>query len=126
MENFSFNPTINLPEPGIWLMAVTSFEATNSVFNITSENNRFSNTICGHWNSKSAGKRFDELIKLSELGSQNNIELHVKEVWKNGDKLKIGEKENELSELDFRKTDIIEDLQKVNTAFSNMRYRESN
>ena len=92
MENFSFNPTINLPEPGIWLMAVTSFEATNSVFNKTNENNRFSKTICGHWNSKSVGKLFDELIKLSELGSQNHIELHGEKDRKNGDKMKKREK----------------------------------
>ena len=39
METFSFNPPINLSEEGKWLLAVTSFEATNSVFNITSENN---------------------------------------------------------------------------------------
>ena len=41
MENFSFNPTKNLVEEGIWLFAVTYFEATNSVFNPTDENNSF-------------------------------------------------------------------------------------
>ena len=34
METFSFSPPINLVEEGKWLIAVTSFEATNSVFNI--------------------------------------------------------------------------------------------
>ena len=42
METFSFNPPIKLSEEGKWLLAVTSFEATNSVFKITDENNRFS------------------------------------------------------------------------------------
>ena len=39
MENFSFSPPINLFEEGKSLLAVTSFEATNSVFNITDKNN---------------------------------------------------------------------------------------
>ena len=38
-ESFLFNPLIHLVEEGKWLLAVTSFEATNSVFNITDENN---------------------------------------------------------------------------------------
>ena len=40
-ETFSFNPPINLVEEGKWLLAVTSFEVRNSVFNITSENKSF-------------------------------------------------------------------------------------
>ena len=35
MQTLSFNPSINLSEEGKWLLAVTSFECTNSVFNIT-------------------------------------------------------------------------------------------
>ena len=42
METFSFSPSINLVEEGNWFLAVTSFEATNSVFNKTFENIRFS------------------------------------------------------------------------------------
>ena len=38
METFFFSPPVYLVEEGKWLLAVTSFEATNSVFNITSEN----------------------------------------------------------------------------------------
>ena len=41
IENFSFNPPINFFDEGKWLLAVTSFEATNSVFNITDENSSF-------------------------------------------------------------------------------------
>ena len=62
MENISFSPPLSLGDEDLFL-AVTSFEATNSVFNITDENNSFSNTIPGHWNSKSAGKTIDELNK---------------------------------------------------------------
>ena len=41
MQTFSFNPPITLVEGGKWLLGVTSFEATNSVFNITNENKSF-------------------------------------------------------------------------------------
>ena len=43
MEIFPSNPPLNLSEEE-WVLAVTSFEAKNSVFNITDENNSFSNT----------------------------------------------------------------------------------
>ena len=39
MQTFSFNPPINLVEEGKWLMAVSLFECTNSVFDIINENN---------------------------------------------------------------------------------------
>ena len=35
METFSISPPINLFEESKWLLAVNSFEATKSVFNIT-------------------------------------------------------------------------------------------
>ena len=41
MQTFSFNPPLILVEEGKWLLAVSSFECTNSVFNITNENNSF-------------------------------------------------------------------------------------
>ena len=59
------------------LLAVTSFKATNSVFKITDENNSFLITTLGHWNSKSAQKIINDMNKLLELRSQNDIELHV-------------------------------------------------
>ena len=43
METFSFNPPISLVEEGKWLLGVTSYEATNSVFKINHENNSFFN-----------------------------------------------------------------------------------
>ena len=46
---YSFSPPINLVEEGKLLLAVTRFEATNSVFNITDENNSFSFSIPGYW-----------------------------------------------------------------------------
>ena len=47
MEKFSFNPPINLVEEGKWLLAVSSFETTNSVFKIMNENKPFSITVPG-------------------------------------------------------------------------------
>ena len=82
MQTFSFNPPINLVEEGKWLLAVSSFECTNSVFNITNENNSFSITIPGHWNSESAEETIGELNKLLGLRSQNDIDLHVEQVRK--------------------------------------------
>ena len=84
MQSFSFNPPINLVEEGKWLLRVTSFECTKSVFNITSENSSFSTTIPGHWESKSAEKTMDEPIKLLELRSQKSVELHVEQGRKKG------------------------------------------
>ena len=82
MQTFSFNPPINLIEEGKWLLAVSSFECTNSIFNITDENNSFSIIIQGHYQNESDEKTIDELIKLLELRSQNGIELHVEQVRK--------------------------------------------
>ena len=81
-EIFSFNPTINLIEEGKWLLGATSFECTNSVFILTYENNSFSISIPGHWNSKDGEEFINELNKLSKLRSENDVELHVKELKK--------------------------------------------
>ena len=51
-QNFSFNPPINLFEEDKWLLAVSSFECTNSVVNITDEKNSFSIIILGHWETE--------------------------------------------------------------------------
>ena len=48
METFSFSPPIMLHEEGKRLLAVSSFECTNSVLNITNENNSLSITLPGH------------------------------------------------------------------------------
>ena len=83
MEKFSFNPPIYLVEEGKWLLAVSSFEYTNSVFNITNENNSFSIIIPGHYQTEFAEKMINDLNNLLEL---NSLELHVEEVRKRGNK----------------------------------------
>ena len=79
IQTFSFNPPISLVEEAKWLLAVSSFECTNSVFNITNENNSFSIIIPGHYQNKSDEKEIDNLNELLELKS---LELHVNEVRK--------------------------------------------
>ena len=56
IEAFSFNPPINSTEEGKWLLAVTFFETTNSVFIINNGTNSYSITVLGHWVNKSAEK----------------------------------------------------------------------
>ena len=109
-QTFSFNPPINLIEEGKWLIAVSSFERTNSVFNITGDNNSFSIIIPGHYETEFAEKIIDDLNKLLELKS---LELHVVEVKKRGNKIKVGDKEYKLSDFDNQKYEIIEELKKV-------------
>ena len=82
MQTFSFNPPINLVEEGKWLLTVSSFECTNSVFHITKKNNSFSITIPGHWEAKSDEKTIDKIIKLLEPRFQNGFEIHVEQVRK--------------------------------------------
>ena len=80
MQTFLFNPPINLIEKGEWLMAVSLFDFTNSVFNITDENNSFSINIPGHSQNKSDEITIERLNTLLERRSENGIELHVEEV----------------------------------------------
>ena len=107
MQTFSFNPPINLLEEDKWLLAVSSFECTNSVFNITDENNSFSIIIPGHYQNKSDEITINNLNKLLELES---LELHVEEVKKRGDKIKIGDNEYKLSDFDNQKYEILQEL----------------
>ena len=106
-QTFSFNPSINLIEEGKWLMAVSLFDCTNSVFNITNENNSFSIIIPGHYQNKSDEKMINDLNKLLELAS---LELHVEEVKKRGTKIKIRDAEYKLSDFDTQKNEILEEL----------------
>ena len=107
MQSFSFNPPINLVEEDKWLLAVSSFECTNSVFNITDENNSFSIIIPGHYQNKTDEKTTNDLKKLLELKS---LELHVEEVKKRGNKIKIGDVEYQLSDFDNQKNETIDEL----------------
>ena len=114
METHYFSPPINLAEEGKWLSAVTSFETTNSVFNITVENNAFSISKPGHWRIPNYLEEYlnDQLKNLLELKSQNDIELHVQENRKRGDKIKKT-KEYFLSDFDTSRKEILKELKSV-------------
>ena len=83
-QTYSFISPNNLIEEGKWLLGVSSFESTISVFNITNENKSFSVTILGHWPNKSDEIAINELNRLLELRSHNDIDLHVEQVRKKG------------------------------------------
>ena len=100
MQTFSFNPPIKLVEEGKWLMAVSLFDCTTSVFNITNENYSFSIIIPGHYQTEFAEKMINDLNILLELKS---LELQVEEVKKRVNKLKIGDNEYQLSDFDTQK-----------------------
>ena len=107
MQTFSFNAPINLVEQGKWLLGVTWLECTNSVFNMTNENNSFSIIIPAHWETEFADKIIDELNRLLELRS---LELDVNEVRKRGNIIKIRDKEYKLSDFDNQKYEIFQEL----------------
>ena len=113
MQTFSFNPPINLVEEGKWLIAVSSLECTNSVFNITNENNSFSIIEPGHYQNNPNEKIVDDLNKLIELRSENSIELHVKAFRKRGNKKEVGDNEYKSSDFDNQKSEILEELKKA-------------
>ena len=100
MQTISFNPPINSVEESKWLLAVSSFECTNSALNISNENNSFSVIIPGHYQNKSDEKTIVELKNLLEL---KYLALHVKEVRERSKKIKIGYNENKLSDFDTQK-----------------------
>ena len=64
MQTLSFNPPTNLLEEGKRLLAVSSFQCTNSVYKITNENNSFSFNIPGHYQTESAEKTIAEVNEL--------------------------------------------------------------
>ena len=110
MQTFLFSPPINLIEESKWLLAVSSFECTNSVFIITDETNSFSIIIPGHYQNEFAEKTIEELNKLLEPKS---LELHVVEVRKGGTKIKIGDNEYKLSEFDTQRNEILTELKNI-------------
>ena len=109
-QTFSFNPPSSLIEEGKWLLAVSSFECANSIFNITDDDNPFSIIIPGHYETEFAEKIIDELNRLLEL---RTLELHVNEVRKRGNIIKIEDKEYKLSDFDNQKYEILQELKNV-------------
>ena len=92
------------------LIAVTSFRAKNTVFNITSENNSFSFTIPGHWSSRGVVATNIKLRELLAHRELNDIRLHVEEVKERGNDRKTRDMECNLSDLDTRRNETFKEL----------------
>ena len=90
----------------------TTFEAINSVFDRTDENKSFSLLTPGRCSFRGVAETIIKLQKLLELRSQNDIELHVKEVKKRRNRKKTGDIEYKFSDLDTHKKEINEELKK--------------
>ena len=115
MQTFSFNPPIDSVEEGEWLMAVSLFDCTSSVFIITNENNLFSIIIPGHYQNKSNEINNERLNTLLERSSENGIELHVEEVKYTGHLISLGGEQYKLSDLGTQKEEILKKLKKHST-----------
>ena len=113
MRIFSVNPRKNLVEEGKWLLGVSLFECTNSVFKITNENNSFSITIPGHWVPEIAQQTIDKLEELLEL-DKRDLSLHIAAARERGRKIYVREDEYDLSDLDnnLLRNEIFEELKK--------------
>ena len=123
-ESFSLKPPTNLSEGGKWLLAVTSFEATNSVLIITNENNGSSISTLSYWTSRGGAETIDRLQHLLKLRSEKDIELHVEEVGKRENQRKIRDNEYKLSDLGTRKDEITEEWKNVeNNDLEDMAFR---
>ena len=79
-------------------------------FFITHRNNSFSLIIQGHYETDIAEKINNDLNKLLEPKS---LELHVEEVKKRGNKIKMGDNEYKLTDFDTQKNETLEELKNV-------------
>ena len=114
METFSFDRLVKISEKDKWVLGVTSSEATNSVFDITDENNSFSITTSGHWKPEDGKGLINKLNMLLELRSENDIEVHVKEVDKKGNEIEIENSGQNLACFDRFKIEILAETKSAN------------
>ena len=113
MQIFSFNPPISLSEERKWFSAVTSFEATNSVFNTTDEKISFSISTPGQLSQEDGEALINKLNEILELESENDIGLHVKEVEKRGIPIEIENSSYNLAGFDHFETEFLSELRRV-------------
>ena len=119
MESFSFNSLINLAEEGKWLLGVTSFELTNSVFNIISKNKKFSNfntrcLVC----QRRCGNKYWTTRFFRSWRTRWYWIICVRSSEKRNNKIKRGDKEYKLPDPDTRKNEINEELK--NREYNNL------
>ena len=107
------------------VIAVTSFEATNCVFNITDKNTRFSISSPYDWILVGGEELINKLKKLLEVRSQNDIELHGKDFEKRGTLVEIGNSGYNLAGFDLYKSETLVELGRLKYKdLYNMVYRK--
>ena len=92
------------------VIAVTSFEATNSVFNITDKNTIFSISSPSYWIPVGGEELLNKLRKVLEVRSQNDIVLHGKDFEKRGTRIEIGNSGYNLAGFDHYKSETLVEL----------------
>ena len=92
------------------VIAVTSFEATNTVFNITDKNTRFSISSPNYWIPVGGEELLNKLKKVLEVRSQNDIVLHGKIFEKRGTRIEIGNSGYNLAGFDHYKSETLVEL----------------
>ena len=112
VEVFSFSLPTNPFEEGNRKLVVTSFEATNSVFNITIENNSFSISTPGHRSFRGGAEIINKLQNLLEMRDNNDIKLHVEEVRKRENQMKINNF-IKLSDFDTSRNETLKKIKNV-------------
>ena len=113
IETSSLSPPRKLLEEGKRLLAVTSFEATNSIFIIIVENNSFSVSTPSHWNSEDGEELNNKLNTSLDLRSKNDVKLHVKEVEKRGTQTEGENSEDKLAGFDHFKSEMFAGLKRI-------------
>ena len=81
---------------------------------MTNENNNFSISTPSHWNTEDGEELITKLNKLLELRSDNDIELHDKEVVKESSRIEMENSGYNLSGFDYFKIEILSELKRVN------------
>ena len=89
------------------VIAVTSFEAMNSVFNITDKNTGFSISLPIYWIPVGGDELINKLKKLLEVRSPNDIELHGENFEKIGARIAIGNSGYNLAGFDHYKSETL-------------------
>ena len=113
METFSFSPSTNLVDEEKWFLALTSFETTNSVLDISDENKNLSITTSSHWNFANGEEPINQLNDLLELRSENDIELILKEAEKRRTRRQIEKSGYNLPGFDHFESEILAGLKRV-------------
>ena len=107
------------------VLAVTSFEATNTSFNTIDKNTSFSILSPSHWIPVGGEELINKLKKLLGLRSQTDIELHGEDLEKRGTRIDNGKSGYKLAGFDHYKSETLVELRWLKYKdLDNMVYRK--